>query len=99
MTHNRIEINPAIMFGKPVIRGTRITVEHLLRKLAAGMGIDEILADHPHLTPDDVYAAAAYAADYMAQEEIVFAGVDEAFAVQMAEFIEQYRPALETLAR
>ena len=74
MTHNRIEINPAIMFGKPVIRGTRITVEHILRKLAAGMVVSEILVDHPHLTPDDVYAAAAYAADYMAQEEIVFAG-------------------------
>jgi len=74
MTHNRIEINPAIMYGKPVIRGTRITVEHILRKLAAGMSVDEILADHPHLTPDDVYATAAYAADYMAQEEIIFAG-------------------------
>ena len=74
MTHNRIEINPAIMFGKPVLRGTRITVEHILRKLAASMVVSEILVDHPHLTPDDVYASAAYAADYMAQEEIVFAG-------------------------
>lgn len=74
MTHDRIEINPFIMFGKPVIRGTRITVEHILRKLAGGMVIDEILADHPHLTPDDIYAAAAFAADYLAQEEIVFAG-------------------------
>jgi uncharacterized protein (DUF433 family) len=69
MTHDRIEINPAIMFGKPVIKGTRITVEHILRKLAGGMMIDEILADHPHLTPDDIYAA-----DYLAQEEIFFAG-------------------------
>jgi uncharacterized protein (DUF433 family) len=74
MVHERVEINPAIMFGKPVIKGTRITVEHILRKLAGGMAIDEILADHPHLTPDDVYAAAAFAADYLAQEEIVFAG-------------------------
>lgn len=74
MTHERIEINPAIMFGKPVIKGTRITVEHILRKLAGGMMNDEILADHPHLTPDDIYAAAAFAADYLAQEEIVFAG-------------------------
>lgn len=73
MTHDHIEINPAIMFGKPVIKGTRITVEHILRKLAGGMTIDEILIDHPHLTPDDVYAAA-FAADYLAQEEIVFAG-------------------------
>ena len=74
MSHDRIEISPAVMFGKPVIRGTRITVEHILRKLAGGMTIDEILADHPHLTPDDVYAAAAFAADYLGQEEIVFAG-------------------------
>ena len=68
MTHDRIEIDPAIMFGKPVIRGTRITVEQILRKLAGGMTIEQILHDHPHLTPDDVYAAAAFAADYMAQE-------------------------------
>jgi uncharacterized protein (DUF433 family) len=73
MTHARIEINPAIMFGKPVIRGTRITVEQVLRKLAGGMTVEEILGDHPHLTPDDIYAAAAFAADYLAQEEIVFA--------------------------
>ena len=73
MTHQRIEINPAIMFGKPVIRGTRITVEQILRKLGGGMTVDEILADHPYLTPDDVYAAVAFAADYLAEEEIVFA--------------------------
>jgi len=74
MIHERVEINPAIMFGKPVIKGTRITVEHLLRKLAGGMTMDEILADHPHLVPDDVYAAAAFAADHLAPEEIIFAG-------------------------
>ncbi len=73
MTWDRIEINPAIMFGKPVIKGTRIIVEHILRKLAGGMTVDEILADHPYLTPDDVYAAAAFATDYLAQEDIVFA--------------------------
>lgn len=73
MIHERIEINPKIMFGKPVIKGTRITVEHILRKLAGGMMVDEILSDHSHLTPDDVYAAAAFAADYMAREEIIFA--------------------------
>lgn len=73
MLHDRIEINPAIMFGKPVIKGTRITVEYILRKLAGGMTIDEILSDHPHLTAEDVYAAAAFAAEYLAQEEIIFA--------------------------
>jgi uncharacterized protein (DUF433 family) len=59
VTHDRIEKDPAIMFGKPVIKGTRITVEHILRKLAAGMTIDHILVHHPHLTPDDIHAAAA----------------------------------------
>ncbi len=73
MLHERIQINPAIMFGKPVIKGTRITVEQILRKMAGGMTISEILTDHPHLTPDDIYAAAAFAADYLAQEEIIFA--------------------------
>ncbi len=74
MNHPRIEINPAIMFGKPVIKGTRITVEHILRKLAGGLSVEEIQQDHPHLLPDDIYAAAAFAADYLANEEIVFAG-------------------------
>ena len=73
MTHPRIDINPQIMFGKPVIRGTRITVELILRKLSGGQSIDTILREHPQLVVDDVYAAAAFAADYLAQEDIVFA--------------------------
>ena len=73
MLHPRIERNPAIMFGKPVIKGTRITVELILRKFAAGKSFDGILAAHPHLTIEDLYAAIAFAADYLAQEEIIFA--------------------------
>lgn len=73
MINDRIEINPKIMFGKPVITGTRVTVEHILRKLAGGMTVKEILTDHPHLLPDDVYAAVAFAADYMAHEEMILA--------------------------
>jgi uncharacterized protein (DUF433 family)/uncharacterized protein YuzE len=64
----RVEVNPAVMLGKPVIKSTRITVEHILRKLAGGMTVQEIVADHPRLTPDDVYAAVAYAADCLAQD-------------------------------
>jgi len=71
--HDRIEINPNIMFGKPVIKNTRITVEQILRKLSAGMTIDEIISDHPHLTREDVLAAQEFAADYLADEEIAFA--------------------------
>jgi uncharacterized protein (DUF433 family) len=73
MVYERIEINPTVMFDKPVVKGTRITVELILRKLAGGMTIPQIIEDHPHLVPDDIYAAAAFAADYLAQEEIIFA--------------------------
>ena len=53
--------NPKIMVGKPVIRGTRITVELILDKLVADVPIEEILADYPHLTRNDVLASLAYA--------------------------------------
>ncbi len=70
--YERIEINPNVMFGKPVIKNTRITVEQILRKLAAGMTIEEIIIDHPHLKPEDIFAAQEFAADYLADEEIAF---------------------------
>ena len=72
MPHERIETNPEIMDGKPVIRGTRVPVELVLRKLGAGMSAEAILVDHPRLTPDDIRAAQAFAADYLADEDIVF---------------------------
>ena len=71
MTHDRITIDPKVMFGKPVIKGTRITVELILRKIAEGMTDEKILAHHPHLTVEDIRAAAAFAADHLAGEEIV----------------------------
>jgi uncharacterized protein (DUF433 family) len=71
MTYERIEVNPDIMYGKPVIRGTRVPVELVLRKLGAGITPEAILLDHPRLTLDDVLAAQAFAADYLADEEIV----------------------------
>ncbi len=70
--HERIEINPGIMDGKPVVRGTRIPVELVLRKLGAGMSLEAVLADHPRLTRDDILAAQAFAADYLANEDIVY---------------------------
>jgi uncharacterized protein (DUF433 family) len=72
MSHERIEINPEIMAGKPVVRGTRIPVEQILRMLGAGLSTDDILADHPRLTPDDIRAAQAFAADYLADEDVIF---------------------------
>ena len=71
MAHERIEINPEIMGGKPVIRGTRIPVELMLRKLGAGMTPEAIIADHRRLTLDDIRAAQTFAADYLADEELI----------------------------
>ena len=61
MAHERIEMNPEIMGGKPVIRGTRVPVEMILRKLGAGMSPDSIIGDHPRLTLDDIRAAQSEA--------------------------------------
>jgi uncharacterized protein (DUF433 family) len=62
-TSNRIEINPEVMLGKPVIRGTRITVELLLRALSEGSTEADLLDAYPHLTREDIQAAIGYAAD------------------------------------
>ncbi len=55
--HDRIEINPKIMLGKPVIRGTRIPVELIVRKMAEGADEKALLQAYPNLTPQDVHAA------------------------------------------
>ena len=66
---DRIETNPNVMQGKPVIRGTRIPVELILRKLSEGASDAELLEAYPRLTGADIHAALAYAADSMAHEE------------------------------
>jgi uncharacterized protein (DUF433 family) len=70
MDHPRIQSDPKVMMGKPVIRGTRITVEHILRCLAAGDSVDQLLSDHPRLTLEDLRAAQAFAADHLAHESV-----------------------------
>ena len=67
----RIEINPAVMQGKPVIRGTRVPVELLLRKLAEGVTIADLVDAYPRLRADDIRAALDYAADTIAHETVV----------------------------
>jgi uncharacterized protein (DUF433 family) len=66
----RISIDPNVCFGKPCIRGTRIWVSLLLDFLASGMTVEEILAEYPQLTVDDIHAAIAYGAE-MSRERYV----------------------------
>jgi uncharacterized protein (DUF433 family) len=65
-----IESNPAVMMGKPVVAGTRITVELILEKLAAGESVDQILDAHPRLTREGVNAALAFAAEALRADVI-----------------------------
>jgi uncharacterized protein (DUF433 family) len=60
--YQRIESNPKIMFGKPVIKETRVTVEIILRKLSAGLSAKEVIQEHPTLTLEDVREAQIFAA-------------------------------------
>jgi uncharacterized protein (DUF433 family) len=70
MIENQIEIDPNVMMGKPVIRGTRITLELILRKLGEGATEADLVNAYPRLTREDIHAAMRYAADTLAQEEI-----------------------------
>jgi len=69
--HERIEINPKIMLGVPVIRGTRIPLESIVRKMSEGTDEKALLQAYPTLTSNDVRAALRYAADSLAHEEVV----------------------------
>jgi uncharacterized protein (DUF433 family) len=68
---DHIELNPKVMMGKPVIRGTRIPVELILRKFSERATEADILDAYPQLTPEDIQAAIRYAADTLAHEEMV----------------------------
>jgi uncharacterized protein (DUF433 family) len=71
MEYNKYIIrNPEIMLGKPIIKGTRITVELIMRKLAGGFTIDNLISSYPHLNKEQIYAAFEYAADIIANEEV-----------------------------
>lgn len=70
----RIEINPEVMRGKPVVRGTRVPVELLLRKLAEGASLHDLLDAYPRLTADVIRACLAYAADTIAHESVLALG-------------------------
>ncbi|MCE4608779.1 MAG: DUF433 domain-containing protein [Desulfurococcales archaeon] len=67
----RIVVNPKIMGGKPVIKGTRIPVYFILELIANGWTIDDILKEYPHLTREDVLSAVRYAARVLREEVVV----------------------------
>lgn len=69
--------DPAVMLGKPVIAGTRITVELILDKLAANESVDQILAAHPRLTKEAIQAALAFARDAL-RADVVYPLADAA---------------------
>lgn len=73
MKNERIEINPAIMQGKPVIRGSRVTVEQIVRECARGLSPEDVIDQYPRLVREDVLAALSFAADYLNGETIIAA--------------------------
>lgn len=70
----RIEIDPDVMLGKPVVRGSRVRVELILRKLAEGTSLEDLLDAYPSLTVADIRACLAYAAETIAHESILALG-------------------------
>jgi len=75
MQRGLIESNPAVMMGKPVIAGTRITVELILEKLAAGETVEQILSAHPRLSERAIRAALAFAAEAL-KADVVYPGAE-----------------------
>ena len=71
MSHPRISSDPAVMMGKPCIKGTRITVELILRELGAGRSFADLVDAYPRLTEEDLRAALAFAADYLEHETVL----------------------------
>ena len=67
----RIVVNPKVMVGKPVIKGTRIPIDAIIRRLAEGMSIREILEEYPNLKEEDIKAALEYAAKVVSGEEVM----------------------------
>jgi uncharacterized protein (DUF433 family) len=71
---DRITVDPAILVGKPIIKGTRISVELIMDRFSDGWAMEDILASHPHITRDDVLAALSFAAEIFREERFVAVG-------------------------
>jgi uncharacterized protein (DUF433 family) len=72
----RITINPEVMVGKPTIRGLRITVEQILKALAGGVMVQDLLTDYPELEPQDIQAVLLYAAELVSEEQVFEVGLN-----------------------
>jgi uncharacterized protein (DUF433 family) len=69
--HDRIVVDPKVLTGKPVVRGTRISVELIVDLLAAGWSTTQILENYPHLTEGDIRACLSYASDLLREEQVL----------------------------
>ena len=70
--YDRIETRPEVMLGKPVIKGTRIPVELIVRKLGEGASVEDLLDGYPNLNKEDIQAALIYAADTLSNEVTIY---------------------------
>lgn len=71
---DHIEVNPAVLVGKPIIKGTRISVELILDRLADGWSMEDVLASYPHISREDVLAALSFASELFKEETFVAVG-------------------------
>ena len=68
--NERIVVNPDVLGGKPIVRGTRMSVEFIVGLLAQGWGIDDVLREYNHLSREDIQACLAYAHQLLADEKL-----------------------------
>ncbi len=71
---DRIEVNPAVLVGKPIIKGTRISVELIMDRMADGWSIEDLLASYPHISREDVLAALSFASELFKEETFMAVG-------------------------
>ena len=68
---DRISASPEVLHGKPLIKGTRISVELILKRLSEGSSVEDLLVAYPHIAREDVLAALAYSAEVVSHEELI----------------------------
>ena len=71
---DHIEVNPAVLIGKPIIKGTRISVELILDRMADGWSLEDVLSSYPHISREDVLAALSLASELFKEETFVAVG-------------------------